>query len=340
MASSLALSQIFSTIWLNKKIKENNSQSKIISLFTISQNIIWNAYGSLCHFYFAVNNNDIYMIHFAIPSFLFFTNFSIFESSLIYSLWKYQNIEDLNDLNIVRKKLIKFYLTFYVMLFSSFFLVFKFYFEPEYIAIALILTWIPQIFHNAFYNNQAGIPLINILLISLNKLVIPIYFRGYTDNIFHIKTSISYVYLFSAIILFEIFFVQLQSVWSPRFFIPCKFYSNTHQIYKTKDELLATKNEYEYSECAICLNALISSECEKGGYDFFIDKYREPWIKIFFSRLYNIFFDFHEFSFNKSKKPYMMTPCLHAFHSKCLEDWLKQKRECPTDRSSIPAIYN
>lgn len=50
-----------------------------------------------------------------------------------------------------------------------------------------------------------------------------------------------------------------------------------------------------------------------------------------------VFLDFHEYHFFK-KKAFILTPCMHAFHSSCLERWLRFKRECPTDRTIIPPI--
>jgi hypothetical protein len=57
----------------------------------------------------------------------------------------------------------------------------------------------------------------------------------------------------------------------------------------------------------------------------------------FWSKISNILLDFHEYNFFK-KKAFILTPCIHAFHSNCLERWLKLKRECPTDRTIIPPI--
>jgi len=33
---------------------------------------------------------------------------------------------------------------------------------------------------------------------------------------------------------------------------------------------------------------------------------------------------------------YMVTPCRHAFHSDCLEQWMDVKMECPTCRGHLP----
>ncbi len=39
-----------------------------------------------------------------------------------------------------------------------------------------------------------------------------------------------------------------------------------------------------------------------------------------------------------STKPYMITPCNHVFHSKCLELWIDKKLECPFCRRPIPQL--
>ncbi len=56
----LAFSQIFNTIWLTYKISDSQTYANSISLFTVLQNIVWNAYGCLCHFFLTVNY-DVYI---------------------------------------------------------------------------------------------------------------------------------------------------------------------------------------------------------------------------------------------------------------------------------------
>jgi hypothetical protein len=51
----LATSQIFNTIWLTIKIANSQTYANGISMLTILQNIVWNAYGCLCHFFLTVN---------------------------------------------------------------------------------------------------------------------------------------------------------------------------------------------------------------------------------------------------------------------------------------------
>ena len=51
-----------------------------------------------------------------------------------------------------------------------------------------------------------------------------------------------------------------------------------------------------------------------------------------FNRCCYICYNFHETESLNIGKPYMVTPCKHAFHSVCLENWFKQKKECPSCR--------
>ena len=57
--------------------------------------------------------------------------------------------------------------------------------------------------------------------------------------------------------------------------------------------------------------------------------------KINYSNIYNICFNFHEKSANIFNKPIMITPCNHIFHSDCLEEWFRMKKECPSCRNEI-----
>jgi transmembrane E3 ubiquitin-protein ligase len=37
-------------------------------------------------------------------------------------------------------------------------------------------------------------------------------------------------------------------------------------------------------------------------------------------------------------KTYMVTPCGHVFHTRCLVRWMEVKLECPTCRAALPEV--
>ncbi len=49
-------------------------------------------------------------------------------------------------------------------------------------------------------------------------------------------------------------------------------------------------------------------------------------------------FDFHNAASSVKKKPFMVTPCVHIFHTPCLESWTSQKKECPCCRKEIEDV--
>jgi hypothetical protein len=127
------------------------------------------------------------------PAFIYFFNFSIFEIRLLTNIFNIKNIRLYSDPHLLRKKLVQFYFMFYLVMFFSLFYVMKFFFEKPYILIAISGTWIPQIVYNVIYNNRMSMPIINIVLLSLNKLFLPFYFRGYTDNLFKLSTDLNFL---------------------------------------------------------------------------------------------------------------------------------------------------
>lgn len=61
----IALLGILSTMWLSVKTTSSVQHSKSISLITLGQNIIWDAYGCITNF-FIMAGDDVYFILFLI----------------------------------------------------------------------------------------------------------------------------------------------------------------------------------------------------------------------------------------------------------------------------------
>ena len=71
---------------------------------------------------------------------------------------------------------------------------------------------------------------------------------------------------------------------------------------------------------------------------YFFNKIRNIFKDILFvSKIifFENFFSFYKKSLNSKGKAFMYTPCNHVFHTKCLEQWLEYKKECPNCRASM-----
>ncbi len=90
----------------------------------------------------------------------------------------------------------------------------------------------------------------------------------------------------------------------------------------------------EINDCIICLIDIFHIPLDLSQQDDFKNK-----SKLLISRKYcpkyssHYLLDFHKILDSTSKKPLMVTPCNHVFHSNCLELWFLQKKECPACRS-------
>jgi len=142
-------------------------------LITICQNIIWDIYGCLIHFSMAINYEN-YSYHFGIPTFLIFVNFSIVEFKLLIMIFKNQNIRYYSDSLNFRRILLRLHVVIYLFIFVSIFFVLKFLFEKQYLFLAICLTWLPQIVYNVISKNRLSMPMINVILYTLNKLFLPV----------------------------------------------------------------------------------------------------------------------------------------------------------------------
>ena len=110
-----------------------------------------------------------------------------------------------------------------------------------------------------------------------------------------------------------------------------KYKQPKYDYFRKKNEISEADLE---QECVICLDNIGKiNENEGDDYEkqknkkesFDLEKYIENFVKKYQNK-------------NKNEKPFMITPCHHIFHSRCLELWLEQKNECPYCRQKIPPL--
>ncbi len=347
----ICLLMAFNTSIIQYKLKDSEGFANGISLLTIYENIIWNSYGCLCHFFLTLNYPN-YLHQFVFPTITFFINFSITDLQFLYFIWriKYQN--ELTDPIIVRKKLIRLYFMFYLGMFFSLFFVTKFFFDKSFIILGILLTWSPQILFNIYYNNRVALPWSYIIFISIYRLFIPCYFRINRNNFFLISPDYPFSIFIIFLMLAQIYILYYQSIKGSRYFLPEKYKKRKFEFYKNKEEIMNLNSNANNIECVICLNPLFNEENEnepnmKLFLNDFITLDQNEHVQILKDNFNNYdkktnwkdkftsLFEFSERSLNFEKKKYIITPCKHYFHSKCLEMWFQRKRECPNCRTII-----
>ena len=348
-----SLLMILNTNIIKYKLKNSANFANGISLFTIYENIIWNSYGCLCHFFLTLNY-PTYLYYFIFPTIVYFLNFSFTDLKFLYTIWRLKYQKDLADINLIKRKLIQLYFTFYLGMFFSLFFVTKFFFYKPYIIFGILLTWTPQIIFNIYYNNRISLPWSYIILTSIYRLFIPCYFRLNKNNFFLISPDYTFSFFIISLMIFQIYILYYQSIKGSRFFLPKKFRKNIFDFYKNKKEILFLNPNANNIECVICLNNIFNDIDNIYNSKFAINDYitldENEHIQILRKNyIYNLYeeknnswknkyyslFTFNERNLNIENKKYIMTPCKHLFHSNCLEMWLQRKKECPNCRKEI-----
>jgi hypothetical protein len=152
--------------------------------------------------------------------------------------------------------------------------------------------------------------------------------------------------------LIQILILYYQNIKGSRFFLPEKYKKKKFEYYKNKEEIMNLNSNANNIECVICLNPLFNEENENNrNMNLFLNDFitldQNEHVQILKDN-YNIYdkktnwkdkfislFEFSERSLNFENKKYIITPCKHYFHSKCLEMWFQRKRECPNCRTII-----
>ena len=320
----LGLIQIYSCTKYISELSENIQLALNTDLITIVIQIIWDSMICAINFYFGISNDDK-QFEFGTPSMCYFTLFSIFQLRILFISWKARYIDlYYNDLNLFRKKLLKFYMIFYCILFFSlicFRIIYQFFF------LTLIFfgsMWMFQIYLSCHSGTKPPFSFQHIFVVTMSKIFIVGYVKGYKENIFQLKPNLNKVVVVVFVLIFEMLVLFLQKILGPKFFVPKMFKKIEYDYYR---ENVDDVN----NECVICLDVL-SKNIENDDYDENsdlneIEKIGNKMIKLI-KKLKN----------NKNKKKFMITPCNHTFHSICLEKWLEQKNECPYCRTKIPPI--
>jgi len=235
-------------------LNRNENAISGISLECYCQNIAWHSYCGITNINFGLIYNEFFS-NFCILALFPLINFVIFDLRFLYIYWKIKK-RFLNDRQFIKLRL-RFFGMFYGLLLFSFLSISSFYTNKIYITALSFLMWTPQIIHNIINNNKYIYPTFYIFATTIDRLLYPLYFRGYKNNFCQLKSDIILIIVLLIFILMTIIILYLQAFFGPRFMLSSKFQKKNIEFHKSKEELLKERPDCIKEECVICLSPLI-----------------------------------------------------------------------------------
>ena len=318
--------EIYLTSEFTKLVNTNDQMALNTDLYTILIHIMWTSLICGANFFMSLTRPSG-SYEYGMPSFCYFALFSIFLLRILFLAWRARN-RDVTNMRVFRKKLLQFYLFFYVFLFVSLISV-KIWYSYFICTLALMgSTWIFQIIYSAKKGTKPPMSYLLILSASFSKITICIYLKAYKNNIFGYRPNYLKTFIIIFLIAFEAFILMVQKFFGAKYIIPKKFRKQGYNYYRKENEMTLEEKEVE---CVICLDRLknlVNLDDE--------DEYKKKEGNIFYKYAMSYLDNIKKRQENKGD--YMVTPCHHLFHKKCLEHWLNVKNQCPYCRQQIPPL--
>ena len=325
----MAFIEIIYTTKFMVLVMDSQQISLNTDLYTIIVQIIWSSIIFYANFFLALSQNNL-LFEYIMPALFYFLLFSVFLIRILFFSWRARNIDLIyRDARLFKKKLIRFYLSVYILLIFTMASL-KIWYSYFIMTFLLFLgTWIGQIIYSAKKGTKPSMPHSYIFLVSLFKSFIPIYLKCYPNSIFSFKPNYLKVIMLDSVLYIEAIILSCQKIFGPKFFLTKKYKQPKFDYYKQEKDI---DEKSKQQECVICLENIgkINQSEEMSINNNTNEKFDlEKYIQNLFKKYKNK---------NRNKGPYMITPCHHLFHSKCLEIWLEQKNECPYCRQRIPPL--
>ena len=255
------LLSMFASFLLAKQLNKRDSNVTSISLITACQGFIWHAYCCISNITFGLTY-PAFILRFTSVSVVNMICFCIFDLKLMYTYWQIRQRQTQHD-TFLRSKF-RFYIVFYAIFFCSFFILIKAFYDKVYITVMLLMLWLPQIVFNIIKNNKVGLPLIYVLICTLDRIGLPFYFRGYNGNLFRIRQDWSFVCGWSLFLVGNVVVMYLQLFIGSRFLLPKAMRGNVFEYYKSKEEVMKMKSNAKELECVICLQKMMADNEDDG----------------------------------------------------------------------------
>lgn len=144
-----------------------------ISLLTLSLCNIEDFSQTMTHIQYIMSSESGYLF-FILPSLSFIVLFIIFDMKMLFLVWRSHNMANMDNPQVLRKKLTAFYIQFYLGLFMYLTLTY-FFNNDEWMILLRNLILLPQIIHNIRLGHKPSFNVFYIFGYIGSRLLIPLY---------------------------------------------------------------------------------------------------------------------------------------------------------------------
>jgi hypothetical protein len=222
------------------------------------------------------------------------------------------------------------------------------------LSILYVSMWFPQIFRNATRNCRKALRWDFIISQSILRLATLLYFYAYDKNIADIKPDFEKSIILIGLSWVQICILAIQETFGPRLLVPKSWLPpayDYHPILREDDESTrvilgfsspppaisqtskrsdvhttgAESKESKFKrrfDCAICMQSVEVPIIPNSSVTISGKQKTEVMSQSAFLW----------------RRKYMITPCRHVFHSKCLEAAMRYKLQCPICREGLPPL--
>lgn len=193
--------------------------------------------------------------------------------------------------------------------------------------------WVPQIYRNVMRNCRKALTTEFLLGQSFTRIGLVLYAYIYHDNLLFLQPNRAKTVLLVTWMLFQIAVLRAQEVFGPSLVVPKAWLPSAydyHPVFRDDDESHQSLLGHS-SHSPTSSNPFTESKHERLGrvFDCAICM-QDVGVPIM-----------HHSAWGTERlrsREYMVTPCRHVFHAKCLEAAMKYRLQCPVCRESLPPM--
>ncbi|KAJ2549178.1 hypothetical protein EV175_004545 [Coemansia sp. RSA 1933] len=308
-----------------------------ISYQMLSMQVIIDSFTFVLHMIGCMSFGSFYIV-FAVVAFLTFMVLVMFGIRYLSVVWRLQR-PDVSDAatDAGRRELWMIYLRFYLVLIPGTYILYA-YLDGngrlvEWLMYAMMFAtysyWIPQIWRNTKRGTNRGLRRDYVVGVTLLRLFFPVYLFGYPGNI-AFNPPAAFVWVLCVYSVAQAAVLLLQDAIGPRFFVPAHLRPEVYDYHRP----LPMPTPPDASDSTV-----IDIDDQTGEADQDVsepsteaDDGNTPDCTICMESV-----DAAVPSANQQDRAaYMVTPCRHIYHTKCLSQWMDIKLECPICRASLP----